>query len=115
MLINYSFCNTIRPQCFIDSYSYDLNPGNYCKINYHPITSKWQDCKRAAESLGYTGDSVAHVDYEYPWGTSRPQGCFLDRNNRFHFNKGVGGKSTGGDKILCRRQREVGVRKYIKR
>ena len=70
--------------------------------NYTPITSSWKDCKTAAEELGFTGDSVAHVDYEYEWGSSRPQGCFQsDGNDRFHFNKGAGGNSIGDDKILC--------------
>ena len=59
-------------------------------------------CKIAAEKLGFTGDRVAHVDYKYEWGSSRPQGCFQsDGNDRFHFNKGAGGNSIGDDKILC--------------
>ena len=73
--------------------------------NYTPITTNWKDCKTAAEELGYTGDSVAHVDFDYDWGSSRPQGCFQsDGNGKFHFNKGAGGNSIGNDKILCVRQ-----------
>ena len=81
---------------------YHLTPGHQCLANMIPITTNWKDCKTAAEELGYTGDSVAHVDYDYDWGTSRPQGCFQsDGSGRFHFNKGAGGNSIGDDKILC--------------
>ena len=73
--------------------------------NYTPITTNWRDCKTAAEELNYTGDIVAHVDYDKNWGSSRPQGCFQSNgNNRIHFNKGSGGNSIGNDKILCVRQ-----------
>ena len=82
---------------------YDLNIGAKCKNGFSPITSSWQDCKHAAEELGFSGDSVSYVDYEYPWGTSRPQGCFQsDGNNRIHFNRGQGGNAIGTDKILCK-------------
>ena len=84
---------------------YDLNQGFTCKTNYVPITSNWQDCKEAAESLGFNGDKVAHVDYENSaWGTTRPQGCFQADNLRFHFNEAAGGGAIGNDKILCIRQ-----------
>ena len=76
-----------------------------CKSGYEPIIGSWQDCKKAAESLGFTGDTVNHVDYEYPWGTSRPQGCYKSgENGRFHFNKGAGGGSATEDQILCMRE-----------
>ena len=81
---------------------YDLNPGDKCKNGFSPITSSWKECKHAAEKLGYSGDSVAHVDYTYPWGASRPNGCFLDRNGRFHFNKGSGENAADTEKILCK-------------
>jgi len=82
--------------------TYDLNPGAACKSGYVPITSNWQDCKAAAESLGFSGDSVAYVDYSYAFGTDRPQGCFQsDGNGRFHFNTGTGGNFHGADAILC--------------
>ena len=81
---------------------YDLNPGAQCKNGFSPITSSWKECKHAAEKLGYSGDSVAHVDYTYQWGTSRPKGCFLDRNGRFHFNKGTGANAANTEKILCK-------------
>ena len=84
---------------------YHLTSGHQCLANYDPITTNWEDCKTAAEELGYTGDSVALVDFDYDWGSSRPQGCFQsDGNGRFHFNKGVGGNSIGNDKILCVQQ-----------
>ena len=74
-------------------------------VNHIPITTNWEDCKTAAEELGYTGDSVAHVDYDKDWGSTRPQGCFQsDLFGRFHFNKGAGGSSIGNDKILCVKQ-----------
>ena len=85
---------------------YDLNPGSSCKQNYDPITSNWEDCKEAAESLGYSGDAVGHVSYEYPWGATRPQGCFFGGSSRFHFNKGAGGSFVGTDQILCRKSDE---------
>ena len=92
---------------FLEASPYDLNPGPTCKQNYDPITSSWQDCKQAAELLGYSGDAVNFVNYEYPWGTTRPQGCFQgDGNNRFHFNEGAGGNSVGTDKILCKKRYE---------
>ena len=89
---------------FSDDSNYNLNWGYLCKSNYKPIVSTWQDCKNAAESLGFTGDTVNHVNYEYPWGSTRPQGCFKGGDNgRFHFNKGSGGDSSIGDQILCMR------------
>merc|ERR1719384_2955380 len=91
---------------------YSLRPGAKCAEGYEPLTSKWQDCRNAAKSLGFSGDSVRYVDYSYPWGRDRPQGCFQsDGNSRFHFNKGAGGshKSSGrylSDKILCIKKQE---------
>ena len=67
------------------------------------------DCKAAAEHLGYSGDATAHVDYQYPWGTTKPQGCFvgwydyIGGTGRFHFNKGAGGKAPDSNQILCER------------
>lgn len=81
---------------------YDLRAGAECWEGYEPLTSSWQDCEAAARSLGHTGDSVNFVDYNYPWGTARPQGCFRSNgNNRFHFNRQAGGGSQGNDRILC--------------
>ena len=74
-----------------------------CKSGYKPIVSSWQDCKKAAETLGFTGDTVNHVDYEYPWGSTRPAGCFKSVNGRVHFNKGAGGGSSIEAQILCMR------------
>ena len=83
---------------------YDLNDGATCKLKFRPITSNWKDCEIAARALGFTGDSLAHVDYEYPWGTQRPQGCFRGTGSgRFHFNKGLGGNFIENDQILCQR------------
>ena len=87
-----------------DESDYDLNWGYLCQCNYKPIVSTWQDCKNAAESLGFTGDTVNHVDYDHSWGSTRPQGCFKSAGNgRFHFNKGAGGGSAIDDQILCMR------------
>ena len=89
---------------------YDLREGFTCDTNYTPLISRWQDCKTAAESLGFIGDKVAHVDYKNPaWGTTRPRGCFQAYgNNRFHFNEAAGGGAINGtwgtDKILCIRK-----------
>ena len=71
-----------------------------------PITRSWQDCEKAAKALSFTEDSVEHVDYQFPGGTSMPQGCFQSGDNsRFHFNQGAGGNSRKDDKILCARGR----------
>jgi len=76
--------------------------GASCGEGYAPITESWQRCEEVAKAMGYTGDSVNYVEYNYPWGTSRPQGCFRsDGNNRFHFNRGAGGAFQGNDKIVC--------------
>ena len=61
---------------------YDLREGFTCDTSYTPLISSWQDCKAAAESFGFTGDKVAHVDYKNPeWGTNRPRGCFQAHSN----------------------------------
>lgn len=79
-----------------------LEPGATCPSGSQPLTSSWENCKAAAEALGFSGDSVAHVDYLFPWGTSRPQGCYRSAGNgRFHFNTGEGGNFEAGDSILC--------------
>ena len=81
---------------------YGLNVGAVCNLGYSPITKSWQHCKEAAERLEFTGDIVAHVDYEHNWGTTRPSGCFQSgANNKFYFNKGKGGNAVGRDKIVC--------------
>ena len=80
-----------------------MNLGANCKPGFVPITSNWQDCKIAAVAFGFSGDRVAHVDYQYAYGTRRPKGCFQSGDNkRFHFNKGMGGSAVGLDKILCK-------------
>ena len=84
---------------------YDLNRGFRCKQHYVPITSSRQDCKNAATSLGYTGESVAYLEYkDKAWSSSRPKGCFLSDKNIFYFNDGAGGNSIGNDHILCIRK-----------
>ena len=85
---------------------YDLKLGPICKIGFAPITTSWVDCKRAAVALGFVGDNVCCVDYDAAalHGTDSPEGCFQSTsNNRFHFNKGKGGKAHGTEKILCKR------------
>ena len=78
--------------------------GAFCSPPFEPLTTSWEDCRDAAKSLGFSGDSISEVDYLFPWGTSRPQGCHRsDGNGRFHFNKGKGGAYIGKDQILCRR------------
>merc|ERR1719510_2203191 len=87
---------------------YDLRAGATCAEGYKPITSSWQDCEEAARSMGFVGDPVNFVEYDYPWGTKRPQGCFRsDVNNRFHFNRGAGGDFKGNDRILCIRKGKI--------
>ena len=79
--------------------TFALTPGGSCEEGSDPITEDWESCMFAAMSLGYTGDSVGHVDYEFAWGDDRPRGCFRStETDRFHFNPGVGGSY----KILCR-------------
>ena len=86
---------------------YDLNDGASCKPGFVPLTTSWQDCKAAAEALGFSGDKIAHVDFVFAgWSNTRPEGCFQsDENKRVHFNTGVGGNFKGDDKILCRKGR----------
>ena len=84
---------------------YDLNRGFSCRQPYEPLISCWQDCKEAAETLGYSGDKVAHLEYKAGWWDgSRPQGCFQSDGVRFHFNPWAGGKARGNDHILCIRK-----------
>ena len=85
---------------------YLLATGATCPSGYQPLVSSWQDCQTAAESLGYSGDSVAHVDSMATdctiWGSTRSQGCYKSHGNgRFHFNCAPGGSSRGDDQILC--------------
>ena len=89
---------------------YDLNQGPTCKPYYIPIISNWQDCKQAAETLGYIGDDVAHVDLDnsYQWWYSQPQGCFQSDGRRFHFNEGPGGNANADENILCIRK-DLGI------
>ena len=83
---------------------YSIVQGAQCASGYSPLTSSWQDCKAAAVSLGLKGDSVAHVAYNHPWGTTRPQGCFrAGDGKRVHFNRGKGGHAKAGDSMICRR------------
>ena len=79
-----------------------MNDGHTCKTDYEPIISSWQDCKQAAESSDFTGDAVAHVEYVVE-SSGFPQGCYQSGlNARIHFNRGPGGGSVDGDKILCK-------------
>ena len=85
-----------------------MNSAHTCKTGFWPLISNWQDCKQAAESLGFKGAAVAHVNYTAQYGTSRPQGCFQSGgDNRFYFNEGAGGNSVGTDKILCKRSLSI--------
>merc|ERR1712223_1738924 len=82
---------------------YKLFPGAECGSGFKPITSSWEDCEKAGRAIGLTGDAVAHVAYNYPWGTARPQGCFRSTgNDRIHFNRQAGGNAKGNDRILCK-------------
>ena len=84
---------------------YSMVKGAKCSFGYEPVTSTWQDCKTAATWLGMTGDSIAHVDYVYPWGTTVPQGCFRGGsggNLGVNFNTGKGGNARRDDHIICR-------------
>jgi len=88
---------------------YSLNPGAWCNEGYSPLTTSPRDCKKAAKSLGYWGDLVAHVGYRYK-SSRRPQGCFRsDSDGRFHFNRGAGGNYIGNDMILCIKDTETEV------
>jgi len=85
---------------------YNMNPGAVCGEGTEPITTGWADCKTAAEGLGYSGDTVAHVSSTIA-SSNRPQGCFIqgDDNNRVHYNtrNGIahGNRFVGGDAIIC--------------
>ena len=84
--------------------TFELVGGATCPDPSAPLTSSWQECRDAASSLGFSGDAIAHVDYNLVggWGTRLPQGCFRSNGNgRFHFNTGEGGNFRSGDEILC--------------
>ena len=92
---------TVKLTCL----DYDLVSGHACKEGFSPLTRGWMFCRKAAEALGFSGDSVAHVDFKVDdgWGAARPQGCFQNgKNSRFHYNRGAGGRSIKNDKILCK-------------
>merc|ERR1719245_2293805 len=80
-------CQWKNGACKPKDQDYTMNPGAVCGNDFEAITTGWQDCKIAAESLGYTGDTVAHVSSTIA-SSSRPQGCFIqgDDNNRVHYN-----------------------------
>ena len=42
---------------------FELVGGATCPDPSVPLTSSWQDCRDAANSLGFSGDAIAHVDY----------------------------------------------------
>ena len=78
-------------------------PGPTCSRGYEPITSSWQQCKAAGQSLGITGDSINHVDYKFAGTDEFPQGCYRSGlNKRVHFNTGPGGNAKHGDSIICK-------------
>lgn len=83
--------------------------GATCGAGYTPLISQWEECKKAAEDLGHTGDSVGYVsESDDAWNTQRPRGCFMDgANGRFHFNKGTGGGAMDGDNIVCMKGKET--------
>ena len=73
-----------------------------CPNQYIPLTTSWGECRKAAISLGFSGNSIQDAGYEYAWGNSRPKGCFKsDGNGMIHFNRGQGGSFQGSDAILC--------------
>jgi hypothetical protein len=99
-------CEWKRGACKPQDEDYSMSPGAVCGGDYEAITSGWRACKTAAESLGYTGDTIAHVSNTIA-SSSRPQGCFIqgDDNNRVHYNtnNGIahGNKFVAGDAIIC--------------
>jgi len=94
--------NDVTVECCSPAESiYKLFPGAWCGEGYSPLTTRPPDCKKAAKSLGYWGDLVAHVKSGYR-SSRRPQGCFRsDLDGRFHFNRGSGGHYIGNDMVLC--------------
>jgi len=99
-------CEWKNGACVTTDPDYNIFPGAVCGKNFEAITTGWGDCKAAAEELGYSGDTVAHVSSTIATGT-RPQGCFMqgDDNNRVHYNSnnGIahGNRFVGGDAIIC--------------
>lgn len=99
-------CAWKNSACLPADQDYSMSPGGKCGAGFEPITTSWQDCKTAAESLGYEGDAVAHVSTSGSFGTSRPQGCFITGENnrvRYNTNNGIahGARFAGGDAIIC--------------
>ena len=81
-----------------------MNSGPTCNPGFVPITTSWQDCKKAATDLGYAGDDLALLEPGSSFGTSKPPGCFQSgEDGLFYFNKDVvhTTDNTGTDKILC--------------
>ena len=80
-----------------------MNSGPTCNPGFVPITTSWQDCRKAATDLGYAGNDLAVLEPGSSFGTSKPPGCFQsDENDLFYFNKDVVHTTAiGRDKILC--------------
>merc|ERR1719410_825138 len=108
-------CNVVNQKCAWKTYTF--NEGATCKDGYFPITSSWDDCRDAGIALGVSDRAIKDVETDFPWGSSKPKGCFRDgRTNKIHFNRGEGGGAStmdtftltldggawSGDKILCR-------------
>jgi len=100
-------CQWKSGRCQPSDPDFTMAPGAVCGANFEAITTGWADCKAAAESLGYSGDAVAHVSSTIA-SSDRPQGCFMqgDDNNRVHYNtnNGIahGNRFVGGDAIICK-------------
>lgn len=97
-------CKAINQQCA--KMTFTFGEGASCQEGYTPITSSWEDCRDAALAIGLSDRAVNDVDLDFPWGTSRPKGCFRDgETKKIYFNTGAGGGAEEDDQILC----EVGV------
>mmetsp|Transcript_13590 Transcript_13590/g.15372 ORF Transcript_13590/g.15372 Transcript_13590/m.15372 type:complete len:156 (+) Transcript_13590:188-655(+) len=89
---------------------YSISNSVTCESGYSPITSSWQDCKAAAEALGFTSDTVAHVNSIPPNPETvavHPQGCWKSGENpanhpiRVYFNTLARGDGGFNDEIIC--------------
>ena len=94
---------------------YDIKEGAQCADSYKPLDSNWQDCKEAAEYLGFPAIDLDQIeegaDSKDTFGRSRPKGCFRSKDNgKFRFNAGDGGRFQGDDAILC-----LGISHYSRR
>jgi len=104
-------------KCVPQEEEYNLFPGGSCGKGYEPITS-WQACNLAGQGLSYPAEKLTNIqsDYSAAFGTDKPQGCFMDGEDKVLYYNRNGGPTHGtnfetGDAIICKKPEtaETGV------